>query len=425
MLGPAPANTSHPAPRGWHRPLLAALCLLAACVRTASGQNPDLDYRVHYDLTLEMGGTGNSTRVTGALRLDQTRALLRRVSISDRPGLSVHAVDDGRLERSAEDVRWYPPAPGGSIRWTQTLAVDDDRTLHVGAHWAVLRFEDLIPPLATRSLKGATATTTATLHLPDGWSAISAYRKVDGQWIVDDPARRFDHPDGWIVAGELAVRRDTYAGTRVAVAAPAGTGRRLLDILAFTGWHLPALREAIGQFPDRLLIAVADEPMFRGGLSAPNSLFLHETRPLISGNGTSTLLHELVHIALGRAAVPGDDWIVEGLAEFYSQELMARTGTLTKKRQRETLRSLAEWGADAHLAGDRASGPVTARAVGIFVALDEEIRTASDNRYTLDDLARRIASNTGPLALAELRTVARQLIGNDSVSLDNDSLEPL
>ena len=43
----------------------------------------------------------------------------------------------------------------------------------------------------------------------------------------------------------------------------------------------------------RLLIVSAGDPMWRGGLSGPSSMFLHSDRPLISENRTSTLLHEL------------------------------------------------------------------------------------------------------------------------------------
>ena len=39
------------------------------------------------------------------------------------------------------------------------------------------------------------------------------------------------------------------------------------------------------------------------------------------------LLHEVMHAMLGIHATSGDDWIVEGLAEFYSLELLRLSGT--------------------------------------------------------------------------------------------------
>ena len=50
----------------------------------------------------------------------------------------------------------------------------------------------------------------------------------------------------------------------------------------------------------------AADPMWRGGLSASNSLFLHADRPLISENGTSTLVHELTHVITRVRGADGD-----------------------------------------------------------------------------------------------------------------------
>jgi hypothetical protein len=60
--------------------------------------------------------------------------------------------------------------------------------------------------------------------------------------------------------------------------------------------------------------------MWRGGLPGPASLYLHADRPLISGNSTSTLLHELVHVAQSYRAAKDEDWIVEGIAEYDTLE---------------------------------------------------------------------------------------------------------
>src|SRR3546814_11955514 len=77
----------------------------------------------------------------------------------------------------------------------------------------------------------------------------------------------------------------------------------------------------------------AGDPMWHGGLSGPRSLFVHADRPLISENGSSTLMHEMVHVVTGLRAVSGDDWIVEGIAEYYSMVLLNRSGMLSDARQ--------------------------------------------------------------------------------------------
>ena len=152
------------------------------------------------------------------------------------------------------------------------------------------------------------------------------------------------------------------------------------------------------RFPDRLLIVSAGEPMWRGALSAPNSLYLHVDRPMISGNGTSTLIHELVHVAMRAKGGPKADWIVEGLAEYYSLEVLHRSGTLSSERYENAHRELAEWGREAEsLEVDRSHGPITARAVGRLREIDREIRESSGGRHSLDDVVRALAAIEGPI----------------------------
>src|SRR3546814_3722824 len=96
--------------------------------------------------------------------------------------------------------------------------------------------------------------------------------------------------------------------------------------------------EAFGDLPRKVLIVSAGDPMWHGGLSGPRSLFVHADRPLISENGSSTLMHEMVHVVTGLRAVSGDDWIVEGIAEYYSMVLINRSGMLSDARDRKSTR---------------------------------------------------------------------------------------
>ena len=69
-------------------------------------------------------------------------------------------------------------------------------------------------------------------------------------------------------------------------------------MLALLNWNLPELARAVPNLPRRLTVISAGDPMWRGGLSAPQSIFIHAERPLISENGTSTLMHEIMHICM-------------------------------------------------------------------------------------------------------------------------------
>jgi hypothetical protein len=260
---------------------------------------------------------------------------------------------------------------------------------------------------------------------PSNWSFLSPYPKDKQGWfVVDWPERGFDRPVGWMVAGKLSVRWADIDGVRVAVAGPRGQGVRSMDILAFLRWNLPVLLQIFPHFQERILIVSAGDPMWRGGLSGPNSLFLHADRPLISANGTSTILHELMHIAQGYSAEGGDDWIVEGIAEFYTLEIMQRSGTLSKTRYKKGHEQLDAWGEEvSDLQADSSSGARTARAVGVMQALDAELREDSKNVYSLDDVARRLSVESEPVTLERLRQVSKELAGKPLKALSDSRIQ--
>jgi hypothetical protein len=179
-----------------------------------------------------------------------------------------------------------------------------------------------------------------------------------------------------------------------------------MDTLAFFRMTLPTLQGIFPGFPERLLVVSAGDPMWRGALSGPGSLFVHADRPFISENGTSTFLHELVHVAMRARSRPDSDWIVEGLAEYYSLEVLHRSGALSDARFEKAHASLAAWAAEApSLDVPHSTGPVTAKAVGALRAIDREIRSASKGRKSLDDVARALAEADEAVTRARFDTL--------------------
>ena len=234
------------------------------------------------------------------------------------------------------------------------------------------------------------------MKLPRGWSFVAPYPEIDeAVYAIENPERGFDRPTGWMLAGRIGVRREVIDGVQVAVAGPLGQGVRRMDIIAFLNWNLPRVAAIVPEMPDRLVIVSARNDMWRGGLSGPRSLYIHADRPLLSENGTSTLLHELVHVVTGLQGGPGGDWVVEGLAEYYSLKLMWRSGTLTDHRYEVAFEHLAEWAREAEdkrLDVKRAAGPLQARAVGIMRAVDREIWRVTDGRASLDEAVRLLVN---------------------------------
>jgi predicted metalloprotease with PDZ domain len=175
--------------------------------------------------------------------------------------------------------------------------------------------------------------------------------------------------------------------------------------------------------PERLLIVSAGDPMWRGGLSGPHSLFLHADRPLLSENGSSTLVHELVHVITRLEGEKGADWIVEGMAEYYSLKILWRSGTLTDRRYKQTFAKLAEWAKESGpLDAEMSHGPITARAVGIMRELDHEIYKKSNHEMSLDDVVRLLTAAQQKVNLERFRQAVVEVIGEPAEALSNKRL---
>jgi hypothetical protein len=390
----------------------AALALaLAAAAARANGPTAST-YTVLYDARIvpTRRAADVEIRVTGP------PGSLRGLRLSIDPARHLEFAGDGEIELGPDWVDWTPPEAGGVLRYV--FRIDQKRNARsydarCAENWAVFRGDDLVPPARARTRAGALSEATLRLRLPQGWSAVTRYRASSGtRYPIDDPKRRFDRPTGWILAGQhLGVRREKVAGVRVAIAGPSGQGVRRLDMLALLRWTLPTLREIVGTLPERLLVVGTGDPMWRGGLSGPGSLFLHAERPLITPDTTSPLLHEVNHVVFAPSAGPESDWLVEGLAELYSLELLVRSRTVSRSRFERALERLAAEGRAPKRDGSVSADDVTAWGVTTLRALDTEIRDATQEQRSLDDVVRRLAEDPAPLDVARLRSVSEAVVG--------------
>jgi hypothetical protein len=359
------------------------------------------------------------------LAVGQSQAFLRELSMDAPAAQFSDFSGDGEISRSGSTVSWRPPAAGGVLRWTakvRHLRNGDSYDAWIEDDWALLRASDVMPPARTRTLKGASSRTWLRFQLPGGWSALTQYRESGGRYRVSNEGRRFDRPTGWILLGKIGVRFETIAGVRVLVGGPTGQHVRRLDMLALLQWTLPHLKGALPDFPERLTIISAGGNMWRGGLSAPQSLYLHSSLPLISENATSTLLHEVMHIGMGLSGEPGADWIVEGLAEYYSLELLRRSRSISKDRFDDAIKGLVDWGSSVrNLCAKQSTAATTARAVGVFAALHRELRRTG-RTDPLDEVLRRLVAGPKKVSLANLRQIASDVHGADPRALSPKSL---
>lgn len=381
--------------------LLALLgCSSAGAASTSGATRPA--YSVMYTAWIRAGDPVATVRI----RLTRKGEWVRWMRLDVPEDRYSDFKGSGTIVREGKEVLWRPGVGKASkTPWLQYRVNLESRREsgrydgRVTADWALFRGDDLAPVVRVDMEDGTQSRSKLSLQLPEGWASATPFpRYASGRFKVDNPRRIFDRPSGWILLGKLGVRRERIGGTQLSVAAPAGENVHRMDILAFLRWTLPTLQDVFPDFPARLLVVGAGDPMWRGALSGPGSLFVHADRPLVSENGTSTYLHELVHVAMRARSRPGSDWIVEGLAEYYSLETLHRSGALSAARFEKAHAGLAAWGASAPSLGvDRASGPVTARAVGVLRGIDAEIRRASGGRNSLDDVARRLAATDAPV----------------------------
>lgn len=398
----------------------AVVCLcaiLTACTQTLALPQTEAvaeskTYTIVY--TVAISDSEDDT-AEASIRVEQESRRLRELRFTVDPERYTDFAGDGDISESKGKLIWQPPRKGGTLTYTVRISQQRGSGAYDALkteNWALFRGGDVFPPATTRTTVGAKSVARLELDLPEGWSALTPYLTGDSDFSfpIDNPARRFDRPTGWILVGNIGVRRGLIGDTRVAIGSPVGEGVHRMDIMAFLNWTLPTVRSNFPALDPRLIIVSAGDPMWRGGLSGPGSLYIHADRPMISENGTSTMLHELVHVAMGVAGSTHEDWLVEGVAEYYSIKILRATGTLSHRRGTLALADLQKWGGPVdNLFVSQSSGPVTARATTLLAELDAWLIRESRGKRSLDDVVGQIIQSEQPYNYQSLCIAARQI----------------
>lgn len=306
---------------------------------------------------------------------------------------------NGKLKKEGNYIRWYPPSKNARLEYTVKLNIERKGGGYdalVTDNWAILRGEDLFPSFRAKKNKGVVGQTFVSFVLPEGWGSVNAgwQQLSDTKFMLGNDDRALPRPEGWLIAGDLGTRRDKLGDTDLVISAPKGHNFRQMEAMAFFGMIWPEFVDVFKKMPPNILITGASDPMWRGGLSSPTSFYVHADRPLVSENGTSTYVHELIHIITGIHAEDGYDWIVEGLAEFYSVELLYRAGAYTDDRREKIFEGLADWGKDVtSLIRGSSYGEYTARATVLMDELNDEIIQCSNGKHSIDAITAEIQEN--------------------------------
>ncbi|MBM7059504.1 hypothetical protein JQX08_02175 [Pseudomonas sp. UL073] len=392
------------------------------CAPVWAAKKIDLDYQVRF--------VPEADQAEVSLTLEDGKAVRSlRFDLGDK-GYYSDFKADGHWQQDTDGLHgtWNPA--DGKSRLSYRVKVSHPRDngrfdARMTPDWALLRGDDLVPSAELDQAQGTELVSRLQFELPKGWKSVETGwpRVGKNRFRIDNPSRLLDRPTGWILAGQLGTRRARLGETEVTVAAPVGEGLRRMDVLTLLTFVWPEVQAVFPRDPGKLLVVGAGNPMWRGGLSGPNSLFMHADRPLVSENGTSSLVHELVHVFSGIRDTDGSDWVSEGIAEYYAIELLRRAGGMSEDRYQQVRESLGKWSRKVtSLRGEQASGPVTARAVLLLQDLDREIRQRSQKRYSLDDVARGLM-RLDKVSTKEFIEISEDLMGGPSKVLDTPLLK--
>lgn len=384
-------------------------------------------YRVEWTVALKAGV--DSAQVTLAF---EDGAPIERVSFGfDAERFEDFSVTSGELDVDADRVTWEPEDEDSALsykvkvtRARQNTNQDESYDARMTDDWALFRGERITPRIRVQARDGAESVAVLKLVPPEGWSVNTAWPidQTDTRehvYLLDDADRPFDRPRGWFIMGRLATQR-AHVGkdTLFSISAPLNSGVDRMGWITLVSLVWPELEKAFGTVPQKMLMVSGDDPLWRGGLSGPNSFFFHSSRRAISENGTSPLFHELTHVITRISGDFNDDWIAEGLAEYYGIELLYRAGAYDDELRAEVLGNLADWGGESDtLRARNSTGRITARAALVFDALDREIKAETDDRESLDAVIRLLMVKRR-VSLADLRVAYTEVTGGNSVVLE-------
>lgn len=324
----------------------------------------------------------------------------------------------GELTLEGGRATWKPGGPYGHLSYR--VKIDHRRGDHgrfdsyAGNDWAIVRARDLFPKIRFDNEPGKDgqeprSRSRLVFRLPSGWRSVAAHPALSaGVFRIESPYI-LSRPSGWLALGNVDVARQEIDGVMVRIARAPGSNLPVDPIYALLSDALPRLRRIFRVMPPEILIVSAGDPMFRGGLSAHQSLFLHGDRPLRTPDKTSPVLHELFHVVQPFQGAKDADWLVEGLAEYYSLELQRRAGSLSAAGFTKGLRSFSRhglWGADLTRQTDNAATNNSAPLV--LWALDQRIQRATAGKKRLDDV---VSLLEGEVTTADFRAAVAKVSG--------------
>ena len=402
------------------RGLLVRRCVvLCACVAAhpAAAAAPAETFAIDYIVTVSQKNPG-VVRVRWELSGSEEVSELRLRFSPDR---LKQFQASGTLEPIADGLRWHPDGPYGHLSYV--AVVNHVRGQHhrydsyAATDWIVTRARDLFPRItvACEPRKGGRPKSRARLifRLPTGWQSAAALPSIGPHtYRLNEPGKMLDRPRGWFALGKFTLARQEIADIMVQLARVPGSALDTGGLFRFLASTLPSLKQLLLPQVDSVLLVSAPDPLWHGGISGANSLFIHGDRPLRTPDKTSPYLHELFHVLQPYKPAADADWIEEGLAEFYSLELQRRAGLINDAAHTRALAYFERFGLwNVDLTRQQDNAATNNSAPLVMYAIDQHIQHATNGKKRLDDVVMRLAEAGGSVDTARFQRTVESVSG--------------
>lgn len=366
--------------------------------------------------------------------------------------------------RKFDKNRWRIDGPSvGPITLRYTVYANEltVRTSHVDASHAAVNGASVF----LYALGMEKAAVRLRVRAPDGWRIATSLHEEEGgtfaaadyDELVDCPLEIGTHRTiVWEQEG-VPHRFAIWGRGEVDEARLVADARRIIDVCSRTFGGLPY---------DRYLFIVHLVPEGRGGLEHRTSTVLQVPAAALSGAEHESLIalmaHEFFHVWLGKRIRPAplgpfdytrenytrNLWVVEGFTTYYTDRILLHAGLITPERYLERLgdliararlvpgrhhQSLEDSSFDAWIKFYRPDAGSSNTQVSYYqrgalaaLALDLEIRRASDGARSLDDVMRLLWDRYGrkdvgfPEARSEgIQAAVEQVYGCQPGGLDS------
>jgi hypothetical protein len=348
---------------------------------------------------------------------------------------------NGQITQLGSDVIWTPGHLNASLEYEVILPHERKKDVYDSfgkKDWFITRTNDLFAYKKFAFRRSSKSLTTVSFDLPSGWEVETEMLPFGQQTYRTQsfPGHRYEWPTGWIIFGRIertiakaddvvitiaypkAFLENTSRIAKSGHILPLSPAERFSQKMAqaqeIYEKVIPLMKKFLPQYARRFLVIYGEKPMWMGGLSGENSLFINRRISNLSKDYSSTLVHEFFHVCQGFKKNKKDgEWLVEGLAEYFSLLLLEEAGITTPQQFRagiESYKKNGQW--NVNLTKSFKKAVLYENAPLIFFTLDEMIKEKTQGQKSLKNVMAALALETDAVGTKEFREAAELVYGD-------------